>query len=90
MFLFFTFAGQLRRSVVLETLLKPQALTVHGDHVYWVDSDTEMVHIADKTGKGKTSEIHGKFESLTDVQAVNRTRAKGKLFIWKMELMGGC
>jgi len=72
------FSGQQRKSVVLDSLLKPRALTVHGPHVFWVDSDTEMVYRADKNGRGKTVEVHGKFRNLADVQAVNRTRRNVK------------
>ena len=48
--------------------------------MFWVDSDTEMVYRADKNGRGKTVEVHGKFRNLADVQAVNRTRRNGKTY----------
>ena len=55
---------------------------MHGPFVYWVDSDTEMMYRADKSGKGKAIEVHGKFRNLADVQAVNRTRRNGRIYLW--------
>ena len=51
---------------------------MHGSHVFWVDSDTEMMYRTDKNGKEKAVEVHGKFRNLADVQAVNRARRNGK------------
>ncbi|XP_065070459.1 low-density lipoprotein receptor-related protein 6-like [Rhopilema esculentum] len=69
------FSGQGRFSVVLDGLLKPQALTVHGDFVYCVDSDTEMMYRANKKKSGPVVEIHGKFSNLADVEAIDKTRS---------------
>ena len=71
-------AGQHRTSVVLDGLLKPRALTVHGSFVYWVDSDTEMMHRSSVKEGSKATEVHGKFRSLSDIKAVNRTRRSGE------------
>ena len=77
----FHVVGQGRFSVVLDGLLKPQALTVHGDFVYCVDSDTEMMYRANKKTSGPVVEIHGKFSNLADVEAIDKTRSSGMFFV---------